>query len=710
MQQPIVLCGLGRMGSRVLDYLRAAHMPVVVVDNQCQPDDEHLQGGEIRLVQGDCRSRQILEQAGVASAQGVLILTSDDLVNIITTLQVRSLNPEIRVVLRLFDQNLIGRLGHAIHNVYALSTAQLTAPTLAMTAMTGQAIGAFRLEDQPPESTIRDPAHPRKKEFISRGYLVAEVLVEPGSDLQGRSIEDLSAYPDVTVLGHLVGVGAGLQTGSWRWSRRGRSSLRWSSLAGQEDEASSSMQIRLLGEVDQSARLKAGDRLIICGEPRALTPLLARAEDESVSNLIWAHWLRRWGRVIWRTLSEIDRAVLICASFLIIVLTVSTLILYLGVKQYRLGEALFRTVSVMATMTGMSEGEFKGSEWQDFMEVYVAGLRIVGATLMAAFTAIVTNYLLRARMSGALEVRRIPDQGHILVCGLGSIGYLVVEELLRYGERPVVIERDAGNRFVTTARRLGVPVIAGDAGVSEVMRQAHASEASAVVAATSNDLINLAVALQAREANPMQRVVLLLNDPELARMLREGAGVELAVSVPKLAAPAFLAGLFGDRVQTVFLVRQHLLTVIDLVCNAYDPFQGRVVRGLATDYKLYPIALLPARGSPPEDLASARLSIGDRLVAVVRLSDLERLLRRESLPLDSAVEVAGCPVSAREMLLKTIRDLRNASAEEAEHLIARVPFRLADRVTRGQAEDLVNELVRQRVTAYRIPLDEERAS
>src|SRR4051812_10470939 len=95
-QRPVVLCGLGRTGARVLDYLRAAKLPVVVVDDRCKPDDPRLRG--MRLVSGDCRDRATLEKAGAAGARGVLVLTNDDLVNISTTLLVRTLDPEVRVV------------------------------------------------------------------------------------------------------------------------------------------------------------------------------------------------------------------------------------------------------------------------------------------------------------------------------------------------------------------------------------------------------------------------------------------------------------------------------------------------------------------------------------------------------------------------------------------------------------------------------------
>ena len=147
MEKPILLCGLGRMGWPVLEYLTAAGLPVVAIDLVDRSGDARLAG--VRFVHGDCRRREVLERAGVVGARGVLILTSDDLVNISTALMVRGLDPEVRVVVRMFNQNLITRLGKAVHNVYALSTSILTAPLLALTALTGQALGAFRLDDGP---------------------------------------------------------------------------------------------------------------------------------------------------------------------------------------------------------------------------------------------------------------------------------------------------------------------------------------------------------------------------------------------------------------------------------------------------------------------------------------------------------------------------------------------------------------------------------
>ncbi len=286
-----------------------------------------------------------------------------------------------------------------------------------------------------------------------------------------------------------------------------------------------------------------------------------------------------------------------------------------------------------------------------------------------------------------------------MVCGLSPVGFRVVNELVQQGHRPVVIEVAADNRFVATARRLGAAVIIGDMTVAPVLRQAHAATARAVVAATNHDLVNIETALLARELNPKQRVVPLVSDPQLAQVMREAANIRLAVSQPGLAAPAFLARLYGDRVPSVFLVHARLFAVIDLVVQPGDAaLTGESVRAVAVDYRLLPIAVLPPKGPPPNALAAARLSAGDRLAAIIALSDLDNLLNRRPPPRDRAVEATAVPPPARGWLAGLVRTLRGVGQEEAEKMVGRLPLRLADGLTRGQAEDLLAMLARERVT------------
>lgn len=637
MSQPVLLCGLGQVGWRIFEFFRAAGIDIVAIDSQCSPDDPRLQGA--RLVRGDFRRPEVLAEAGLGQARGVVIATSDDLANVSTALMVRHLNPAVRVVVRVFNQNLLPRLGKAVHNVIPLSTSALTAPLLALTALTAEALGAFPLGEG--------------------RWQVAELRVNADSPVCGQTLAALASRCRARIVAHVH--------------------------AGTSD--------RFLLDVNPEARLEAGDHVVLCGEPKALAPLFQEAGNEELPHLLWAGWARRLGRVVWRTLSEVDLSVKICTATLLIVIVVSTLIYHFGVfaDQKSLATGLFRTISVISTGGELHEDELERG-WQ---KVFVSILRVFGAAVTAAFTAIVTNYLIRARLGGALEMRRIPDGGHIVVCGLGNVGFRVVEELLQYDEPVVVIEYSSDSRFAATTRRLGVPVIFGDATVLEVLKQAHASRARAVVVATSNELANLEIALLARELNPKQRIVVRLSDPYLAETLREGANVRLALSIPDLAAPAFVAAFFGDRVQSVFVVRGRMLAVVDLLVQPDDALLAeQVVHALAVDYRLLPVALGGVGWERREQGLKHRLAAGDRLTVIAELGDLERLLRRERPAADHIVEVTGHKLTAQTLVAELLRKHRGIQGN-GDEIAAQLPLVVGEPLSRGRAELFAEELQRE---------------
>jgi Trk K+ transport system NAD-binding subunit len=565
--QHFILCGLGRVGERVLEHLRATGARVVVIDTRCCAGDARLGGAE--LVSGDCRHREILEQAGLSTARGILILPSDELVSLQTALMVRHLHPTIRVVVRMFNQNLISRLGSAVANIHTLSVSGLAAPLLALVARTGEALSTFTLED-------------------GSARQIAEFTIAPQSTLLGRRLGEETRHHQAAVIAHTP-VGG---------------------------------KPRFVHEVDDNATLNAGDRVVVCGVSEHLAPLLAQGENESLPELLWAGLVKRLGRVAWRTMAMIDMPVIICTLVLVSVIFGSVLIFHFGMKNDTLIDAFYRTVSLIATGADMHGDDLKAGTWQ---KGFISTLRLVGVALIAAFTAIFTNYLVRANLGAALEARRIPDSGHIIVCGLGNIGYRVVEQLLQQGESVVAIERSRDNPFVATARRQKVAVIIGDATIREVLKQAKAASARAVVASTNNELVNLEIALMVRELAPKQRVVVRVIEPNLAQTLRQAANIKLALSVPELAAPAFVASLFGDRVRGMVLVGGRMLTVYDLRVGDRDtPFLARPLREVGSDFHFVPVNWQGKTGPRPMDL-DANVAAGDRLTVIIGMDDMQKL-------------------------------------------------------------------------------------
>ncbi len=113
LSAPIVVCGLGRVGYRVAQQLHTFHQrypqlqpPVVGIDLTPSPLTERLIRAGVPVLYGDIRSEDVLRQAGVDRAQSVIVCTNQDVVNLDATLRIRELNPQARLVLRLFDDGL----------------------------------------------------------------------------------------------------------------------------------------------------------------------------------------------------------------------------------------------------------------------------------------------------------------------------------------------------------------------------------------------------------------------------------------------------------------------------------------------------------------------------------------------------------------------------------------------------------------------------
>lgn len=150
---------------------------------------------------------------------------------------------------------------------------------------------------------------------------------------------------------------------------------------------------------------------------------------------------------------------------------------------------------------------------------------------------------------------------HIIVCGIGKIGYQVVNELLAFGETVVVVNQKLDDSWYEPFRRHGVILIQGDARQHQVLLDAGVQRASAVVACTSDDLTNLDIVLDARDANTTVKIVLRMFDVELSKKIAKGFNINTAFSVSALSAPALAAAATRTQVDYSFRLQNQLLNV-----------------------------------------------------------------------------------------------------------------------------------------------------
>jgi len=132
----VIVLGVGHLGLRVVRALVAMGIDVVAIDYHITPDKvAELRGLHVPVVQADGRLAATLETAAIREAQALIVCTSNDHMNLEVTMRARDLNPEIRIVVRVWDDQFAAQIRRFMNVEAVLSATNLAAPSFASSAL-----------------------------------------------------------------------------------------------------------------------------------------------------------------------------------------------------------------------------------------------------------------------------------------------------------------------------------------------------------------------------------------------------------------------------------------------------------------------------------------------------------------------------------------------------------------------------------------------
>ncbi|MGH8879789.1 MAG: NAD-binding protein, partial [Stackebrandtia sp.] len=103
----VIVVGLGNVGTRVAVQLRTLGVPVVAIERNSRSHGVDVaRGQDIPVVYGDASQLETLHSAQVRTCRSLIAVTSNDIVNLEAALHARGIRPDLRTVLRLFEQDL----------------------------------------------------------------------------------------------------------------------------------------------------------------------------------------------------------------------------------------------------------------------------------------------------------------------------------------------------------------------------------------------------------------------------------------------------------------------------------------------------------------------------------------------------------------------------------------------------------------------------
>jgi Trk K+ transport system NAD-binding subunit len=215
--------------------------------------------------------------------------------------------------------------------------------------------------------------------------------------------------------------------------------------------------------------------------------------------------------------------------------------------------------------------------------------------------------------------------GHVIICGMGRVGYRVALELLNFGREVVAIEADEKCHFAEKAIALGIPVIFADARRQENLIKAGIERADAIIPCTNDELSNLDIALDAREINPGLKVVMRMFDAELAARVEKGFGIHTAYSVSALAAPTIAAAAMRVRVRSSFYVGKTLLNISEVTISPNSRIVGWSVRQLEENLDLSVVSYIDSEVTHLHPDPDLRLTSHNKILVLATLETLHQL-------------------------------------------------------------------------------------
>lgn len=388
-------------------------------------------------------------------------------------------------------------------------------------------------------------------------------------------------------------------------------------------------ELDLVSAVVQNKCLQTGDRIIVGTQPEI------RTKERSS----WRKLLKAIKNL--RQYQHYARPVAIVTLALLVTVWLATFTYVCFNFNTSIVDAFYFSVGMITGAGGKEEVAEKGSE---LIKIFTAIMMIVGAGVVGICYALINDFILGSRLKQFWDAARVPTHNHYIVCGLGGLGMKIVRELHEIGYEVVAIESDPNNRFLHTARSLGVPIIIEDASIAATLKAANIEKAEALLAATNKDMVNVEIALTAKAVVAKLPVVVRSQEPQFAQSVQEVFDFESVLCPTELASYSFAAAALGGRILGNGMTDDLLWVALATIITPGHPFCGRSVKEAAIKTDFVPLYLeSQAKTIHSWQLLNNKLSPGDVLYLTMPATKLDLLWRTEYIN-DCTIEEITSPV------------------------------------------------------------------
>lgn len=604
-QDIFLVCGLKSLGQHCIAILNEYNVKISAIDD-VKPhywEIPELPSLLDRLIFGDCRQASVLEQAGIRQCRSILLVTSNERINIEAAFVARRINPQVRLIVRSEKQNFNELLYENLGNFVAFEPTDLSAHVFALTALSSEAIGYFTLEGQ----LLR----------------VIEHQVQPkDSWCKGKPVYRLNLTTRC-ILSHIT-VSSNTPKQFYDW--------------------------------DPEVEVQVGDTLIYIevAQELALSEQHPRISHEQkwwwqqffqgiTAKNLWQKIAEFW-QSYYQSQNQIRRIATIYAITVFVLWIFGLFIYYFYYPDITLQEAFYVTAVLLLEGYGDVFGgvkfasQLESSEYIPWwLRLFSLGLTLIGQAFVGILYVLLTDALVTSRFQFFNSNPPIPKSGHVVLIDLNSLGQRVANFLQQLNQPLVGIHHTTLDRYTLP----DMPLIVGNA--TEALARANLSHAKSIVLLGDDNMENLEIGLMAHAINPSMRLIIRTQERRFSDNIAPLFPYAKVLCGAVLSAEVFACAAFGENVLSFFHLSDlanseahsdRIVMVTEYKIEEGDTLNGLLLSEIAHGYGVVPILYQKYRQlnyslMPWEDV---KLDAGDRLIVLATSNGLQRIEWGEMLP------------------------------------------------------------------------------
>jgi Trk K+ transport system NAD-binding subunit len=228
---------------------------------------------------------------------------------------------------------------------------------------------------------------------------------------------------------------------------------------------------------------------------------------------------------------------------------------------------------VITTTTTVGYGDINLMNSSFWVKLYGCFLMLSGAALLATLFGVITDNVISKRLGRYINYYNRNIKNHVIVAGIGSIGFGVVNYLTKMGIKIIVIEKNPENPNIYSLRKR-IPVLIGDASDSRILSKANIKKAKALASLIDEDLNNINIIVKGNHLNNNLHTVVRIFSSNFYNKVNGSAEFDNIISASAIAAPYIVCGLIHNDILWAGRIHGKLFSLFKIETSLFYSFKS----------------------------------------------------------------------------------------------------------------------------------------